>query len=98
MGLPTRSVSRVQPFRIAIGLAVCMAISLGGLAITAELPKPAGESDVPPITGERLTADQLAQRIDSQLAELWKSHGIVPAPITSDEEFVRRVHLDLIGR
>lgn len=37
-------------------------------------------------------------RVDQLLAERWKVEGMTPAPITSDAEFLRRVHLDLIGR
>jgi hypothetical protein len=47
---------------------------------------------------EPLTAVQLAQQIDAILADTWKSAGVVPAPPTTDAEFVRRVYLDLIGR
>src|SRR5262245_61319412 len=47
---------------------------------------------------ESLTAEQLAQQIDAILADAWKSAGVVPAPPTTDAEFVRRVYLDLIGR
>src|SRR5262245_16587610 len=52
-----------------------------------------------PITEvDPLTAEQLAQQIDALLAEAWKTAGIVPAPPTTDAEFVRRIYLDLIGR
>ena len=36
--------------------------------------------------------------IDSHLAKDWQARGTVPAEQTDDAEFVRRVHLDLIGR
>ena len=45
-----------------------------------------------------LTPRQLADRIDEQLARRWAVEQIQPAPSASDSEFVRRVHLDLIGR
>lgn len=43
-------------------------------------------------------ADALAARIDTHLAKDWEARGLVPAPVTDDGEFVRRVYLDLIGR
>lgn len=36
--------------------------------------------------------------IDSILAEEWKSKGITPAELCTDDEFLRRASLDLIGR
>lgn len=45
-----------------------------------------------------LTPQQLAERIDRQLAASWQKDRIQPAPIASDAEFVRRVYLDLVGR
>src|SRR5207253_1037852 len=44
------------------------------------------------------TPQQLAKRIDQQLAAKWAADQILPAPAASDAEFVRRVYLDLIGR
>lgn len=35
--------------------------------------------------------------IDDQLVAEWRKLGLRPAPLSSDAEFVRRVHLDLIG-
>jgi hypothetical protein len=45
-----------------------------------------------------LTPQELAAKIDRQLASRWALEEIQPAPIASDSEFVRRVYLDLIGR
>jgi hypothetical protein len=36
--------------------------------------------------------------IDQLLAESWRKAGVKPAPLATDEEFVRRVYLDLVGR
>jgi hypothetical protein len=40
----------------------------------------------------------LAGRIDRQLSAAWAAAGVVPARPATDEEFVRRVYLDLAGR
>jgi hypothetical protein len=40
----------------------------------------------------------LARRIDQRIAEGLKARNVVAAPLASDEEFVRRIYLDLAGR
>lgn len=35
--------------------------------------------------------------IDAEIRKVWKEKGIQPAPPASDGEFLRRVHLDLVG-
>lgn len=46
-----------------------------------------------------LTEPQLAARVDELLAARWKQKGkVVPAPLTGDAAFIRRVYLDLGGR
>ena len=42
--------------------------------------------------------DAATQLINQQLAAAWKAEKLTPADKTSDEEFLRRVSLDLIGR
>ncbi len=39
----------------------------------------------------------LTTLIDGSFAEIWKRDGITPALASSDEEFLRRVYLDVIG-
>jgi hypothetical protein len=52
----------------------------------------------PATDARKISAEQLSARIDKLLAAVWKEKQITPAPLTSDEEFVRRIHLDIIGR
>jgi hypothetical protein len=40
----------------------------------------------------------LAAKIDQHLAKRWLGAKVTPAPRADDAEFVRRVHLDLVGR
>ena len=40
----------------------------------------------------------MAGRIDALLAASWKQAAVPPAEVSSDAEFMRRVHLDLTGR
>src|SRR5688572_21843175 len=38
-----------------------------------------------------------SQRIDFSYKKVWSEKGLQPAPITSDEEFLRRAYLDITG-
>jgi len=35
--------------------------------------------------------------VDEKLAAKWQEQGLTPSPLCSDEEFIRRIHLDAIG-
>lgn len=48
--------------------------------------------------GQRLTAQRLARLIDERIGERLATEKVPPSPRCSDEEFVRRVYLDLTGR
>ncbi|MCI0700417.1 MAG: DUF1549 and DUF1553 domain-containing protein [Planctomycetia bacterium] len=43
-------------------------------------------------------ADTIAAMIDRHLAKDWEARGLIPAELTDDAEFVRRVYLDILGR
>lgn len=43
-------------------------------------------------------ANEASKQIDALLAKDWQQNGLKPNPPASDETFVRRVHLDIIGR
>ena len=45
----------------------------------------------------RLLAFPAANVIDEKLRSKWQELGLTPAPLCSDEEFFRRIHLDAIG-
>lgn len=58
--------------------------------------RPAPAPAVPP--GQRLSADGLARHIDTMISKRLAEDKITPSPRCSDEEFVRRVYLDLTGK
>jgi Protein of unknown function (DUF1553)/Protein of unknown function (DUF1549) len=60
------------------------AISLFGIRVF--LPEEAPATTMPP------------SKIDSTFQAIWKEKGIHPATLSSDEEFVRRIYLDLTGK
>ncbi|MFO1485610.1 MAG: DUF1549 domain-containing protein [Verrucomicrobiaceae bacterium] len=43
-------------------------------------------------------ASEASKHIDAILAKVWQQNGLKPNPPAGDETFVRRVHLDIIGR
>ena len=45
-----------------------------------------------------LDAQQLTARIDQALASSWERAKIEPAPVADDAQFLRRIHLDLVGK
>lgn len=57
-------------------------------------------SQIPSIAQETvaLSPQETADRIDSMFSEAWKRNNVSPAPQSTDEEFVRRLYLDLAGR
>jgi hypothetical protein len=79
------------PFNIRInclGLALCL---LGTHAVLAD-ESPAGSSAT--TAGEV----SLGEFIDQQIRQGWQDNEIQPSPAASDEEWVRRIHLDMLGR
>jgi hypothetical protein len=58
------------------------------LALTASLDLGAAQID----------AREAAGRIDSFLTEQWRENKVLPNPPASDEIFVRRLYLDIVGR
>jgi len=73
--------------RVAAFLAALVFPATSQSAEPAPTPKPSKDP-----------ADLLAALIDKELAKDWEARGLIPAEMTDDAEFVRRVYLDLIGR
>jgi hypothetical protein len=71
------------------------------LCLLAWLPASADEPKcVPPAAGDEalLSAEQLTQRIDQALEAAWTRDKVLPAPPAEDAEFLRRAHLDIVGK
>lgn len=71
-----------------IRLSLCAAFALFTPAFLSGAPKKNAEAP-------KLSA---SQRIDQLVAAGYAKHGVEPNPMTSDEVFVRRIHLDIVGR
>jgi hypothetical protein len=89
-----------------VALAILM---LGRLAsfCAADSPSTADSSCTAPVErensaaaepGEIMDDQELAVYIDAQLAAVWEKAKIVPAPRADDAEYLRRAHLDLVGK
>lgn len=70
------------------------------LAANAPSVKPAAPSigGKAPQPGDRVEAAVLAQRLDELIDAELKSAGAKPAPLCNDEDFLRRVSIDIAGR
>lgn len=58
----------------------------------AELPASSGASDE-----DRQGPASLIAFVDARIRGGWKSAGIEPSPLATDEEWIRRVYLDVVG-
>lgn len=77
-----------MPVATWIVFGLSSALFLGSVVVSV-----AAEQSSNPQDSSALTA-----AIDRQLKEQWEANGVTAAPHCSDEEFVRRVYLDLVGR
>ncbi len=78
-----------------IGMAAVLAVA-GGLldqAKAGDVPSKQGTS-----AKERTSAIPQVAAIDEGIAAAWEAAGIKPAKLATDEEFLRRAYLDLVGR
>ena len=62
----------------------------------ASSPAPAMQDSLDQVAA--LPFDELVARTNTELSTFWKAQAVRPAVVASDEEFVRRVYLDLTGR
>ena len=82
--------SRLTAFSVALvaaGPAFCFSAGDVVRSHSAKKPLPA------PIR----TNDPIVSFIDQQIRQGWTENDVVPSPAADDEEWLRRVHLDLVG-
>src|SRR5262245_49532214 len=51
-----------------------------------------------PTAAQQPKGDPTTEFINDYLAKSWMKNGLTPAELTGDEEFIRRVSLDIVGR
>lgn len=78
--------------RLAVGLGFTSLALVAGALTRAEFKS---DADVSKTVRE---AKALADTIDRLVAAQWKERGIKPAAPADDDEFLRRVYLDVVGR
>lgn len=79
---------------MVIGAAVILAASS---FVFAAAPTPADETTQNASTADFLSASQVADWIDRNLAEHWQQADVQPVPTADDAQFMRRAYLDLVG-
>ena len=63
------------------------------VVIGTTIPAQAGDADPAALTSPM----EMSARIDELLLQKWQAENITPAPLATDAEFFRRIHLDLTG-
>ncbi|KAA1260240.1 hypothetical protein LF1_27790 [Rubripirellula obstinata] len=64
----------------------------------ASNPKATAVSNTDPLVPIPDTLIAMTERVDQLLEKLWAENDVVPVGLASDETFLRRVYLDVIGR
>ncbi|MCA9025334.1 MAG: DUF1553 domain-containing protein [Planctomycetaceae bacterium] len=67
-------------------------------AIAAADADPLPSLDISPPVPVVASSAEMSRRVDELMSVCWDSNGIAPAGMSTDEEFFRRVSLDLTGR
>ncbi len=89
----TRSPRELSGLTLA-GFAALAAVAFSGAARGGDDPDPAR---VLRDGAEMRDANDVSKEIDAALAAAWKTEGLVPTPRCGDDDYVRRVYLDLVG-
>jgi hypothetical protein len=77
-----------KPFAIGWGLVLAAGLGAPSSSLAGERSTSSGRQD----------AGSRPVQIDRHIEEAWKKANVKPAKIASDEEFLRRAFLDLLGR
>lgn len=90
------SLVRIQRLNSRPNADIARSIWLGlGLLVLALSASPTAALGEEP---HKLSPQQLSAHIDQELAKAWAASGRKPAPLSNDSEYVRRIHLDLVGK
>ena len=84
---PTRRRRSPRLFTLAVGIWLAFLAATAPAADVAKLRSPSGTT-----TGAKL------DYVDAMLRESWESAGVKPSRPATDEEFLRRAYLDVLGR
>jgi|GEM_PF-3930169 len=53
--------------------------------------------DEDPLVGVRFPISSMSERVDYWIVQSWRRADVIPAPPATDDEFLRRIYLDLTG-
>lgn len=85
-----------KPYVVALAFAGCV-LSLLGAYTSASADEVKDERKTEAAPSGKVTEAQLSARIDAEIAAVLKRDSVTPAPIASDDEFLRRVYMDTLG-
>lgn len=75
-------------------LAVALTLSIASQGLVIAQDEPAAEAPVPSVTG---SSDEVIDYINARIRQSWKDNEVVPSELATDEEWLRRVYLDIVG-
>ncbi|MES2789657.1 MAG: DUF1549 domain-containing protein [Planctomycetota bacterium] len=88
--------SRISP-RYAVMCAVVSPVILGSVLFLSLPRVSAAETEIAGALPAPLAAREISERVDAIIDAELKQGKVVPAPLTTDEDFLRRVTFDLSG-
>src|SRR6516162_8547757 len=96
--MEARRMNPARPDRMSnAGFLAGVGISL--ISILAGIPRAsAGDDSGANRTRQEPNASARSRSIDRSIEEAWKKASVTPSKVASDEEFLRRAYLDLLGR
>ena len=85
-----------KPYLAALAFVGCGLCLLAGYGpASADEVKPDRKTEAAP--SDKVTEAQLSAKIDAEIAAVLKRDDVIPAPIATDSEFLRRVYMDTLG-
>src|SRR5436305_14597533 len=66
--------------------------------VVVDIGRAADGTKPSPLPGKSTSGSNPSRQIDLELARSWQTHGLKPSRLATDEEFIRRATLDIIGR
>ena len=86
----------MKRFDFASRLALLGAVFLGFVVSGADAQSRRSKKPTGPFTTG--SSDEIIKFIDTEVRQGWEDNEVTPSPVSEDSEWLRRVHLDVIGR
>jgi hypothetical protein len=86
----------MKRFNLACRLSLFAGIILGVAITSSDAQTRRTKAAAGPFTTG--SSDEIVKFIDEQIKQGWEDNEVTPSPVSDDAEWLRRVHLDIIGR